>query len=185
MLNRKPVNPPLDIDYRLVLLGSLLPDIIDKCILFFLAGERFKSGRLFAHSLLFLILLFALGITIRYAYKKSWGIILAACVFIHQILDMMWMQLNIFLWPVYDFLPLKTVESLQAWSPGILKIPLKIPAMEQSESFWSTIIKILFDPYIFISEFLGALIMLYFVIGLFKRKQIINFLKSGKFYSPS
>ena len=134
IINRKHTDRTLDIDYRLVLLGSLLPDIIDKCILFFLAGERFKSGRLFAHSLLFSILLFALGIAIRYAYKKSWGIILAGCVFMHQIFDMMWKQLNIFLWPVYDFLPSKIINSLQVWSPGILRIPLKMPAMEKSES---------------------------------------------------
>lgn len=43
----------LDIDYRVVLLGSLMPDIIDKGILFFLSGERFRSGRMFAHSFLF------------------------------------------------------------------------------------------------------------------------------------
>ena len=170
------------IDYRLVFLGSLLPDIIDKCILFFLAGERFSSGRMFAHSFLFIMLFFTLGIVVWRTYKKSWVLILAACSFVHQLLDVMWKQLNIFLWPVYDSILQK---SIQVWSPLTQKISVKAPAMEQSEFSWVAVKKILSDPYVYISETIGVLILMYFVIILVRRKQVVRFLMTGKIIGRS
>ena len=42
--------------------------IVDKFILFFLSGERFSSGRMFANSLLFVFLLFAFGTVPTYIH---------------------------------------------------------------------------------------------------------------------
>ena len=124
IINRKTIAIIRDIDYRFVILGSLLPDILDKSILLFLSGEKFKTGRLFAHSLLFSLLIFILGIAVWYGYKKSWVFILAACCFIHQMLDEMWKQSNIFFWPFYDFLSSRIHKLLQVWVPGMLKTPV-------------------------------------------------------------
>lgn len=165
------------IDYRLVFLGSLLPDIIDKCILFFLAGERFKSGRMFAHSFLFIMLFLTLGIVVWRTYKKLWVLILAACSFVHQLLDVMWKQLNIFLWPVYDSIFQK---SIQVWSPHTQKMSSKASVIRHSEFSWVTVKEILSDPYIYISETIGVLILMYFVFILVRRKQVVCFLMTGK-----
>ena len=45
------------IDYRLVLLGSMLPDIIDKPLGGFIFKDALGSGRIYAHTLIFLLLL--------------------------------------------------------------------------------------------------------------------------------
>ncbi len=178
-------NPGLDIDYRFVLLGALLPDIIDKCILFFLSNETFRSGRMFAHSLLFTLLLLTLGETVRYWYKKSWVLVLAACSFIHLLLDEMWKQLNIFFWPFYDFILSRSYRAVETWSPGILKIPVKAHARVEGEITWGGIRRALSEPYIYISEIVGALILLYFIFGLLRRKKFVHFLKTGRLAEKS
>lgn len=117
IINRNPAADSIYLDYRLVLAGSMLPDVIDKCILFFLSGEKFSSGRMFAHTFLFTMLLIALGLVVLNTYRKSWVLVLAACCLFHQLLDIMWKQLNIFLWPVYDkLLP----QSIQTSAPDLL-----------------------------------------------------------------
>jgi hypothetical protein len=40
-------------DYRLVALGALLPDIIDKPLAWFILGDRVEDNHLFAHTMLF------------------------------------------------------------------------------------------------------------------------------------
>ncbi|KLU60294.1 hypothetical protein CEB3_c31450 [Peptococcaceae bacterium CEB3] len=49
-------------DYRLVVVGSILPDLIDKPIGRILFQSRFESGRVYAHTLAFVILLTAIGL---------------------------------------------------------------------------------------------------------------------------
>ena len=54
------------VDIRLLLLGSLLPDIIDKSVGQVFFRETFASGRIFSHTLLFLIIITGVGF---YLYK--------------------------------------------------------------------------------------------------------------------
>lgn len=50
------------IDYRLVLLGSLLPDIIDKPLGRLILKDMLGNRRIYAHTLVFLLLLVGTGI---------------------------------------------------------------------------------------------------------------------------
>lgn len=55
------------IDYRLALLGSLLPDILDKPLWLIAFSDIFPSGRAYGHTFLFnMVLLFCGLILIRY-----------------------------------------------------------------------------------------------------------------------
>ena len=49
-------------DIRFLLIGSLLPDIIDKPIGIYLFRETFSSARIFSHTLLFLMSLLQKGL---------------------------------------------------------------------------------------------------------------------------
>jgi len=49
------------IDYRLVLIASMLPDIIDKPLGGVILKESIGNGRIYAHTFLFLLFLFGLG----------------------------------------------------------------------------------------------------------------------------
>ncbi len=55
------------VDIRLQLVGSLLPDIIDKPVGQFFFRETFSNDRIFSHTLLFLIIIAAAGF---YLYKR-------------------------------------------------------------------------------------------------------------------
>ncbi len=49
------------VDYRLILLGSLLPDTIDKPVGLLILRDFFSNGRIFGHSFLFSLLILAAG----------------------------------------------------------------------------------------------------------------------------
>jgi hypothetical protein len=49
------------IDYRYVIVGSMLPDIIDKTVGMVLFADTFANGRIFAHALLFIVVMGVAG----------------------------------------------------------------------------------------------------------------------------
>ena len=53
------------VDIRFLLIGSLLPDIIDKPIGVYFFRETFSNGRIFSHTLLFLISITIIGLLIK------------------------------------------------------------------------------------------------------------------------
>lgn len=91
----------LDIDVRILILGAVIPDIIDKPL-----GHMILSidnGRIIAHSLLFATTLLAFGMMFKRMLPLSIG------VAVHQILDGMFLDPETALWPLlgpfgtYDF----------------------------------------------------------------------------------
>ncbi|NPE30827.1 metal-dependent hydrolase [Methanococcoides sp. SA1] len=95
--------PPIRkrIDYRFVAIGALLPDLIDKLIgrLFF--EEIFANGRIFAHTFLFVIALFLLGVFIYRQQRENGSgmIVLSFASLMHLLQDRMWTVPQTFLWP--------------------------------------------------------------------------------------
>lgn len=88
------------IDYRFIAVGALLPDLIDKAIGRVLFEDIFASGRLFAHSLVFVIVILVVG----YVYFRQQGdsriMMVAGASFLHLMEDQMWMNPQTFFWPV-------------------------------------------------------------------------------------
>ncbi len=87
-------------DVRLFLLGSLLPDIIDKPLGLWLLRDALQNGRIYAHTLLFLLLLAAGGLILYLGRRRTWGLALSLGVFIHLVLDGMWRNPHTLLWPL-------------------------------------------------------------------------------------
>ncbi len=147
------------IDYRLVLLGSMLPDIIDKP----LGGLVFKAtlgnGRIYAHTLIFLLLLVGTGIFFWVKYKRPGVLALAGGSFFHHILDGMWRFPGTYLWPLYG------------WS---------FPKGDPEGWFWQWVESLLTDPWVYVSEIVGGIIFLYFFGKLAYQKQIGTFMATGK-----
>jgi hypothetical protein len=98
------------IDSRLLILGALLPDILDKPIGHLIMPEN--NGRIFAHTLLFAASFLILGIICRPCLSLSLGISF------HQLLDGMFQDPSSSLWPLlgpfesYDFEVSKWIEAL-------------------------------------------------------------------------
>ncbi|HII99591.1 MAG TPA: metal-dependent hydrolase [Methanoregula sp.] len=81
-------------------LGSILPDLIDKPLGHLLLAQSLGYGRIYAHTLLFFILLILAGITL-WKYKKSvFCMGLAAGVLSHEVLDQMWNLPKNWYWPL-------------------------------------------------------------------------------------
>lgn len=90
------------IDYRVVLLGAILPDLIDKPLGQLLFREQFQTGRLFGHTLLFItVVLLGIQLTLRGETARRWFILPIAAL-IHLGVDGMWNQPLTLFWPLFS-----------------------------------------------------------------------------------
>jgi membrane-bound metal-dependent hydrolase YbcI (DUF457 family) len=164
------------IDYRLVFIGSILPDLIDKLIIFLIGDGTIHSGRIFAHSLLFTLLITGAGLLIWKKSKKPWLLTLAFCCLVHLLLDSMWLYPNALFWPLYDIFRTKSYNS-----PGDVFQVLSLIIRQDFNSVSILSLKdALSNLIIGIPELTGFIIMVYLSIRLIIRKQLKAFLKTGK-----
>ena len=145
------------IDYRFVLLGSLLPDIIDKPMWLFTSSHFDWAGRGYAHTFLFNFLLLAIGLILVVRWNKTWLVTIALCSFIHLIFDQMWLTPTTLWWPLMGSIPREaTVGWVSALTHGLKT-----------------------NPYVYVSETMGFIITLYLSLRLVIQKREANFLKTG------
>lgn len=147
------------IDYRIVLVGSILPDIIDKPIGAFLFRSTFHNSRIFGHTLLFSLILILIGLFRLLKERKNRILLLGISSSIHLILDSMWLYTKILFWPYYGW---------------------KFP--ERPEGNWlnNDIIRLITDPSYYLPETIGFIILAYYIIKTIRGKQFNNFIKQGK-----
>jgi len=144
------------IDYRIVLLGSLLPDIIDKPVWLFAVSHIASSGRGYAHTLLFNLALFIWGL-ILIRYRKSWLLIMSLCSFMHLIFDQIWNSPVVLLWPLLGPFP---KEETVGWLPNMIQALFSHPS-------------------VYIPEIIGLVIVLLFAYRVVIRRSLISFIRSG------
>jgi membrane-bound metal-dependent hydrolase YbcI (DUF457 family) len=85
--------------------------------------------------------------------------VLAFGTFIHLILDQMWLAYRTFLWPFWGFAFER--EDITDWTAKMLRA-------------------LYTDPSVYLPEFIGAVILVWFVLVLVRKKKLSSFLKSGK-----
>jgi inner membrane protein len=146
------------IDLRLLLLGSLLPDIIDKPVGTLIFRDTFGNGRIFSHTLLFLVVITLAGFYLWRRYGKTWLLVLSFGIFLHLLLDQMYLDPRTFLWPVYGFTFRKT--DVGDFTGRILH-------------------QLHADVAIWVPEIIGAAILIWFVLLLVRRGQVLAFARSG------
>jgi len=146
-------------DTRLLLIGSLLPDIIDKPLGWFFLRETFSNGRIFCHTLLLLILVTVAGLYFYRHHGKTWLLAFSFGTLTHLMFDQMWYAPHTLLWPVL----------------GI--------SFERSDiTRWveNTTHNLLADPAVFVPELVGAAILVWFVLGLVFKRRLSAFIKYGQ-----
>jgi inner membrane protein len=148
------------LDYRFLLVGSLLPDILDKPVGGIIFYNTFQSGRIFGHTLLLNIILIVLSIYILKKWGKTWLTVLASGSIVHLLLDRIWASPETFLWPAYG------------WS---------FPKVSPVDFFgWlSNLINILTNPAVYIPEIIGLGVLVWFAARLIMKKQVRIFIRSG------
>jgi len=147
------------IDIRLLFIGALLPDIIDKPLGQLILRGSISNGRIFAHTLLFFIIIALAGLYIYRKRQKLWLLVIAFGVLVHLALDAIWEVPETLLWPLYGLAFPR--EDLTEWLPETL----------------STLIK---NPAVFIPELIGAVIVIAFICFLIRRKKMLAFIKCGQ-----
>lgn len=148
------------LDIRLLVIGSLLPDLIDKPVGLCLFRQTFENGRIYSHTLLFLILISAAGLILKLRFGQRWMLALAAGVFTHLIFDEMWMQPGTLFWP------------FSGW--GFEQIVL-------TGGFIGNMFSAMFtEPKIIITEAIGLFILLWFSVTLLLKKKVLAFIRKGK-----
>ncbi|HEY91738.1 MAG TPA: metal-dependent hydrolase [Dehalococcoidia bacterium] len=147
------------LDIRFLLVGSMLPDIIDKPVGHLLFRETFSSGRIFSHSLLFNVLVALPGLYLYRRYRKNWLAALAAGSVIHLLLDQMWQAPRTLFWP-FQGLAFDRAD-VTGWFDNLLQAMVREPA-------------------VFVPELIGIAVLLLFGIVLLRRKMLLTFLRHGQ-----
>ena len=147
------------LDYRFILLGSILPDLIDKPLGIWLLRDTMSNGRVFAHTLLFAVLLLAVGVYAYISRRKLNLLCLSFGNIAHLGLDAMWLNPRTLFWPLYG------------WS------------FERGDvSHWlnSILVSLSTDPRVYILEILGAFLLAVFFIRLIRRGKLYRFFQTGE-----
>ena len=148
------------LDYRLVIVGSLIPDLIDKPIGLWLAPDLVNgSTRGIAHTLAFgLVLLAVLSLAFRPGLSLN-VLTLALGNAGHLVLDQMWGSSRVLLWP------------LMGWD-----FPQRASSISQyaDSKIWDTL-RFYADP----PELIGAIVILALAVKLWRERSVRSFLRSG------
>ena len=147
------------VDIRLLMIGALLPDIIDKPVGQYFFRETFSNGRIFSHTLLFLILVALAGLYLYRRSNREWLLVLSFGTFTHLVLDQMWLAPQTLFWPLLGFTFDR--EELADWVPNMLQAMLT-------------------NPEVYIPELVGAIVLFWFGLVLVRRKKVLAFIRYGK-----
>jgi inner membrane protein len=147
------------LDVRFLVIGSMLPDIIDKPVGQYFFRDTFQNGRIFSHSLLFFLVITALGCYVWKKQRRTWLLALAAGTLTHLLLDSMWRIPETLFWPVMGW-SFPKIE-LENWVGGI----------------WHALFH---EPSVYIPETIGLAIVLWFAAYVIRRKKVGAFLKYGR-----
>lgn len=100
------------IDYRLLLIGGMLPDLVDKPLGHLIMAEN--NGRIFTHTILFAVVVLLMAVRFRRLLPLSLGISL------HQFLDLMYLDPDGALWPIFG--PFRSTDfHIEQWFDAALE----------------------------------------------------------------
>ena len=147
------------IDIRLLLVGSLLPDIIDKPTGHFFFREIFSNGRIFGHTFLFLILITVVGFSLYRRYGATWLRSFSLGTLTHLVFDQMWRTPQTLFWPLLGLSFDR--EDISNWTLNIFHA-------------------LFTEPAVYIPELVGAIILVGVAYTLARNRNLLYFIKSGR-----
>jgi hypothetical protein len=150
-----------NIDFRIVIIAAMLPDIVDKIVGMIIFKDEISNGRLFTHSLL---IVGTISIWLFFMAKLKYGhrfkmLFYISPIWIHLLLDRMWEEPHTLFWPIFG---------------------TSFPKLDIEFTDYFTIL--ISSPYTFVGEILGIVIIITLLIQhrLFIKTHLFNFLKDGK-----
>jgi len=153
------------IDYAAILIGSLLPDLIDKPIGRVIFSGTIDNGRIFAHTLLFFFLLCGAAFYLWKSKKDARLLSLSAASFCHLVEDNMWESPVTLFWP------------LLGW-----KFPSSPGLYDGILGYFRSVFMYAYTPamdYAFVSEIVGILILVFLGIRYLRQNDLFYLLSEG------
>lgn len=147
------------LDIRLLLVGALLPDIIDKPLGVYLLPGVIGTGRSISHTLLFLLVLAAAGFYLFRTRRQRWLLALAGGSLMHIVLDEMWRRPVTLFWPLLGF---------------------GFPRIELEGWFGNVFGALLNNPRIIATEIIGLIVLVWFGLWLIRRRRLGAFIRHGR-----
>jgi len=147
------------LDYRFVILGSLLPDIIDKPIGYILFQKYYENGWIYGHTLLF-----SLGLLILSYSTQTKYLMLGFSTLLHLIEDGVVVYMpRTFLWPLLGWTFSKNGEFTSKWIEN-------------------TISSLYTNQYLQITEVAGLTVIFYLILHhrVYIKSNLITFIKPGR-----
>lgn len=146
------------LDYRLLLVASMLPDIIDKPLGQVFMKDTFNYGRIYAHTLVFVLVAGILGMWVFKKWGTGWLLTMSFGSLMHDMEDQLWRWPQVLWWPLkgWSF----PQEDLSAWLSGVFHA-------------------IVTEPDVFIPELVGIAVLAMAAVRVFGSKTFIYFLKTG------
>ncbi len=150
-----------DIDFRLVIIASIFPDIIDKILGMLILKDEIANGRIFTHSVITLwIISICLFIVAQIKFGRGLRTLYYTLpLYIHLLLDRMWEDAHTLFWPLFG------------------------TGFSRSDIEFSDYLTILLtNPFVYITEILGALIIITLFVKhrLYMNIHFFSFLNDGK-----
>lgn len=150
------------VDYRIVAIASLLPDLVDKPLGLILLRDRYESGRIYGHTLLVNLVVFCLLFFMRGRFKRTFVLVPISSL-LHLAEDGMWSTPEVFWWPLFG-----TGFPRQQVGEGLSFLnPLNNPA-----AVWQEAVGVV------------AIVWLLSAHGLLNRSGIASFLRTGRLVAP-
>ena len=149
------------LDIRLLLIGSILPDILDKPLGLLFLRDTLSSGRIYSHTLLFLALITLAGLALYRLRHRTWLLVLASGTLTHLVLDQIWTTPKTMLWPFLGTEFDRIIVS--GWMKNILET-------------------LRTHPEIYIPEAVGFVVLVWFGLLLIFKKQVVSFIRYGNFH---
>jgi inner membrane protein len=147
------------IDWRLVIVGSMLPDIIDKPVGTAIFAHTFENGRIFTHTLLVALILLATGLYLYHRRQKAWLLVIALSLGFHLVLDQMWREPRTLLWP------------FMGWA---------FPRYDVHNWLSRTIERFQTEPATYVPEIIGTIIVVSLLLYLLFKGGVLSFIKTGR-----
>ena len=149
------------VDVRFLLIGAILPDLIDLPVGTVLLADRYSTGELWFHALLLPTIYMAavLALTRRGRRRRAWMALGVGWLF-HLLIDGMWVNQEVFLWPFFG------------WDIPPGEAPFWPLAWERALS----------DPWRWVSEAIGLIYLawLWVALGLNSREKRLLTVQTGR-----
>jgi hypothetical protein len=159
--------------------GSLVSDIIDKPLGWWLFGNSPSSSRIYAHTLLFAMSLTVAAIYLYLRHRKRYLLYVSFGTVTHLILDQMWLNPRTLLWPLYGWSFEKTCSNLGDWLEGLPALPADISHSNVGHWFEMGLTLLTKEPGTYVPEIIGGLVLVALLFNLVRQRRLRSFLRSG------